>query len=325
LLGAQLLFDLAKAGKKVRALRRATSSNYTLNLVFSEQPTLLNQIEWIEGDVTDIPSLLIAMDGIEEIYHCAAYVSFQPGDYQKLMKVNVEGTANMVNIALEKGVKKFCHVSSVAALGRMEENKPIDESAIWKESKINAAYAISKYASEREVWRGIEEGLNAVIINPSIIIGAGDWKSGSSQMFTQVWKGLRFYTDGVTGFVDAGDVSKCMMQLMERNILGERFIISSENLSFRSVIGSIATQLNKPKPSIRATAFLREIAWRAEAVRKFFTGHLPLITKETARTSEHKWYPSNEKIKKTLGIEFISVEESIARTAKIFLKSRQLG
>jgi len=320
LLGAQLLFDLTKAGKKVRALKRESSSLTTVNLVFGDQNHLLDNVEWVDGDVTDFFSVQEAMKGITEVYHCAAKVGFLPRDRKEMMKVNAEGTAHMVNAAMEAGVEKFCYVSSVAALGRAEEDKIIDEKFVWKPSKNNSNYAISKYSGEREVWRAMEEGLNAIILNPTIIIGAGDWKTGSSQVFGQIWKGFRFYSEGINGFVDAGDVTKSMIAVMDKNCFSQRFIIVSENLSYHQVFDTIADSLGKPRPTISVNKFLSGLGWRLEAIRSFILRNKPMITKETALSSQHRWLYSNEKIKKETGIEFLPVKESIERVAKIFLK-----
>ena len=319
LLGAQLLFDLAKSGKKIRALKRATSSLSTANLVFSKNPSLLNNIEWVDGNVTDYFSLQEAMNGITEVYHCAAKVSFLPGDAQKMMVSNAEATAHMVNLALENGVEKFCFVSSVVALGRVEEEKMIDETVQWKASKHNSNYAISKYSGEREVWRAMEEGLNAVIVNPTIILGIGDGKSSSSMMFGQMMKGFSFYSEGVNGFVDATDVSKCMIELMEKKKFGQRYIIVSENLTYHQVFDLIADGLGKKRPYIRVSKTLSEISWRLEAIRCFIMHQNPLITKETAHSSQLRWFYSNEKIKKEISIEFMPVKDSVERITEILL------
>jgi nucleoside-diphosphate-sugar epimerase len=261
-----------------------------------------------------------AMKGVKEVYHCAAMVTFQPGTYQRMMKINGDGTANMVNFAMQHGVEKFCHVSSVAALGRLEESSVVDENSFWKTSKKNSSYAVSKYAAEREVWRAMEEGLKAVIVCPTIIIGQGDWKSGSSQIFAQIDKGLKFYTKGYSGFVDVKDVTRCMMELMERNIFGERFIISAENICWKDFLTDVALNLGKKPPSIYATKFLGEFAWRADALKRILTGYKSLITKETARQGHMQSTYSNEKIRKALGAEFIPIKKSIEETARIFLK-----
>lgn len=319
LVGSQILYDLAASGTKIRALRRTGSSMNIVNRLFLANPQYLHNIEWFEGDINDAFSIEDAMKDIETVYHSAGFISFFSSEKNKMMTINAEGTANVVNMALKTGVKRFCHVSSVAALGRKDGEKFIDEKSWWKTSSQNSNYAISKYGSEREVWRGIEEGLSAFIINPSIIIGAGNWKTGSTQMFSQVWKGLSFYTDGITGFVDVRDVSKAAILLMKKGVSNERYIINAENLSYRNIFDLIATNLGRPKAKIKVNKFFAEIGWRGELIKSFFMQKSPLITKETARNSFMQWNYSSEKIKKEIGINFISMEKSIKDTCEIFL------
>ena len=327
MVGAHLLYDLAKAGKKGRALKRPGSSTASVEKTFgyyhSDPQALFSLIEWVEGDVTDIYSLLDAMEGATDVYHSAAMISFNSQDHVLMEKINIEGTANIVNAALEKGIRKLCHVSSVAAIGRPEHPQTITEKLIWKNSPGNSRYSISKYGAEREVWRGAEEGLNVVIVNPGIIIGPGNWLTGSTTMFNVAYKGLKYFTEGVCGFVDVRDVTKAMVQLMESDITYERFILTSENLRYRDFLSLIHTELGRPAPSVKATKLMTGIAWRAEKLRSAFIGGKPLITKETVTAAHEENYFSNEKIKQMLGFSFIPIEISVKDTSKIFIKEIQ--
>lgn len=324
LVGSHLLFDLAKAGKKVRALKRAGRSISDVEKVFrfysDDADKLLKQVEWVDGDVTDIYSLLDAMEGVTEVYHAAALISFWKKDHALMEKVNVEGTANVVNAALEKNIRKLCHVSSIAAIGRPEHPAEITEKLVWKNSPDNSIYAISKYGAEREVWRASEEGLDVVIVNPGIIIGPGNWRSGSTEIFPVAYKGIKFYTEGVCGFVDVRDVSRAMIRLMESDIRNERFILTAENIHFRDFFGMINSELQKPQPSIKANKLMTGFAWRAEKFRSVFTGNKPVLTKETAIASHQQNFFSNKKIKEKLSFDFIPVKQSVADTAKLFLQ-----
>lgn len=324
LVGSHLLFDLLSKKKKVRALKRKSSNLDLVKKVFSyyteDYDHLFQQIEWVEGDILDIFSLEDAMQGVEHVYHCAAAVSFDPRERGKVLKINIEGTANLVNAAMEKKVKKLCHVSSIAALGRASDEEYVDENTHWETSKNNSVYAIGKYGSEREVWRGTEEGLDALIVNPSIIIGPGKWDDGSSAFFNSVNKGLKFYSTGVNGFVDVRDVTRVMIGLMESNILNRRFVLNSENISYEKLLGLIAQELGVKPPKIKATKFLSGIAWRLEKIRSLITGSTSIITKETARTALSKYFYSNERICKELNYKFIPVDQSIRDTAILFLK-----
>lgn len=318
LVGSHLLSDLVKRGEKVRALKRDKSDiSFVKHLLGDSE----NNVEWIEGDVLDIASLETAMDGVDEVYHCAAVVSFHPEDASSLMKINVGGTVNVVNVCLEKKIKKLCYVSSTAAIGKTKNGDLITEKNKWREGRTESKYSLSKHLSEVEVWRGIEEGLNAVIVNPCIIVGPGQWGKSSTDIFPKVWEGnLKFFTGGGNAFVDVRDVSKAMIALMKSEIHSERFLIVSENLPFKIFFEMVADNLGKPKANIRVNPVLSEIGWRLDKMRSRLTGKKPLITKETARAANETRCYSNEKIKKAIGIDFIPVAKSVKETGDVFLK-----
>lgn len=321
LVGAHILLKLTESGQKVKALKRKRSSFTVIRNIFShyKKTDLLKSIEWIEGDLLDLFSLQEGIKGCNTVIHCAAIVSFNPKDFKKVMKINVEGTANIVNICLENNIEKLAYISSIATLND-EKNQVRTEDSFWKESKSNSQYAKSKYLSEQEVWRGIEEGLNSIIVNPSVILGPGDWTKGSSQMFEKVWKGLKFYSSGSTGYIDVLDVAKCVVKLLEKEIINERFILNAENIKYRDIFDSIAENLNKPKPHIKVSPLIKEIAWRIEWLKSLITNKSPLITKETANTAMKNKSFSNEKIIKALDYKFIPIEESIKHYSQWFLE-----
>jgi len=326
-LGAHLLYHLLIKGDNVRALRRTKSNNALLLRVFGfyhEKPQqLIDKIEWIEGDLLDIYSLEDVLNGVSAIYHLGAMVSFQPHDRNQMMLTNIKGTANLVNIAIEKKIEKFCHVSSIAAIGRADNSKTIDEQTPWRASKRNSSYAISKYGGEREVWRGIEEGLNAVVINPSIILGPGEINSGSGKLISTILNGLRFYTSGINGYVDVRDVVKTMIILAESNISNERFVVSAENLLYKDLFEMISNKLEKSPPSYKASRFMGEIAWRYEYVKGKLTGTKPLITKETANTASNIYKYSNRKVVEQLNIQFIPIQQTINDACDYYLNKLQ--
>jgi nucleoside-diphosphate-sugar epimerase len=255
------------------------------------------------------------MSAVDYVYHSAAIVSFHKSDRQEMMRANVEGTANIVNVALEKGVRKLCHVSSIAALGRAENDGVTDESTPWVNSRENSTYSVSKYNAEKEIWRGMEEGLDAVIVNPSIILGLAAPHKGSSQLFSKVWNGLKFYTSGVNGFVDVRDVSRLMIMLMESDISGERFVVNAGNVSYKEIFDRIAKAYNKPAPFLPVNRFMSAVAWRMFKAISLFTGKPPLVTKETARTAGSEYRYANEKIKDALDFSFIEIDKTIEETA----------
>ncbi|OQY01305.1 MAG: hypothetical protein B6I20_07815 [Bacteroidetes bacterium 4572_117] len=328
MLGTHLLFELVKSGEKVRALKRSSSYLDTMKKIFAyyhpEPESIFNKIDWVDADMLDIESVSRAMKGIEKVYHVAAIVSFRSSDKIKMIENNVNGTANMVNIALENKVAKFCHVSSVAALGVSEDESPVDEETFRKPDSDYSGYSISKYLSEMEVWRGISEGLNAVIVNPSIILGPGYWKTGSPSLFYNVCKGLKFYTKGVTGYVDVWDVVNIMKLLMDSPVSNERFIVSAENLTFKEIFNLLADALNKPRPNIYAKPIMLNIARYIEYLRSKITGSAPLVTKDTAKSANTISKFSNKKISDLLDYKFKSINKSTTDIAKIFINDFKL-
>ncbi|MES2592328.1 MAG: NAD-dependent epimerase/dehydratase family protein [Bacteroidota bacterium] len=325
LVGTHLLFDLCKSGKRVRALKREGSNIANVKKVFSyytsDTDELLKNIEWINADLLDVYSLAAAMDDVSEIYHCAAMVSFEPQHEREMMMINVEGTTNMVNAALEKGVKKFCHISSIATITRSEHIEFANEESFWKSSPEHSNYAISKYAAEREVWRASEEGLNVIIVNPSLIIGSGNWEQSSANLFYKGYKGLKFYTGGANGFIDVRDVTALMVRLMGSDIKNQRFLLNAENVTYRYFFDVMLQSFGKPKTTIKVGKLLSGLAWRLEKIRCSFTGAQPLITKETARSANKISRFSNLKITSTFPeFTFIPIEQSIKDTSKLFMK-----
>lgn len=329
LIGTHLLLELAKKNEQVRATHR-TSSNlqavYDAFAFYVDDPRkYLDKIEWIEADVTDYEALTLALQGVDHVYHTAAFVSFDPRDRHSMRQINIEGTANLVNACLERKVKKLCYVSSTAALGNAPSGELITEDMIWSNSKNSSYYSISKYQSEMEVWRGMAEGLQAVIVNPSIVIGPGDWERSSSYLFSAVWRGMKFYTDGITGYVDIRDVVYAMTTLMAGDYSSERYTVSSENLSYRQVLESIASSLGKPPPGIHATPFMISIAWRLNWLGSKLNGKKRRITRDTVRSSRRKALFSNEKIRQAIGMDFLPVKQSIIDTAGHFLNHISTG
>lgn len=288
LVGNELITQLLASGKRVRAIYNKTPLAH-----FNSA-----SLEQFQCNILDVVMLEAAMKDVEQVYHCAAIVTFNPARKQEMFKINIEGTANVVNAALDAGVKKMVHVSSVAALGRIRENQPITELMNWTEETSNSAYGQSKYLAEIEVWRGIAEGLEAVMVNPTIILGAGNWNEGSTKLFQSVYNEFPWYAEGSTGFVDVKDVARAMILLMESNISGQRFILSAENRTYKEVFEMMAKAFGKKAPYKNVTPFIAAIVWRLEAVKSWFTKRDPLVTKETAKTALAKVNFDNSKLQK---------------------------
>lgn len=303
-----MLLELAGSGQKVRALYRTHKSLANTRALFTANANPhFDTIEWVIGDITDVPSLEEAFTGIDTVYHCAAYISFEPNDEDILRKVNIEGTANMVNFALSFGVKKFCHVSSIAALGDPKDNELITEETEWNPEVRHSDYAISKYGAEMEVWRAWQEGLNVAIVNPGIILGKGFWDSGSGKMFKAVKNGQNFYTRGSCGFIAVEDVVKAMLQLMAGNTNGERYTLVAENVSYKDILDAIADGMKKSRPSIHATPLMTSVAWRLDWVFSKLLMQKRKLTRSMARSSHNQERYDNSKITEKLNFTFSGV------------------
>jgi nucleoside-diphosphate-sugar epimerase len=321
LVGSHLLIDLLRKGKKVRALKRSSSNIDLVRKTFSfysrDADELFNSIEWFDGDMLDPDSLEKALEGVEDVYHCAALVSFKQEDKKNLLDINVEGTRNLVNACIEANIRKFCMVSSTAALGTPEEGEDlVSETTPWSPEDKRSGYSLSKFQSELEVWRGIEEGLNAVIVNPSIILGPGQWDKGSSLLFSTVANGLKYFTRGITGYVDVRDVSRSMIELMESDIVNERFIINGDDCTYEFIFKTIAKHIGIEGPTKYASPKMTEVGWRLAYLQKIFLFKQAGFTKETARASHNIRKYSNQKIKDALQFEFIDIEKSIKDTVQ---------
>lgn len=315
--GSYVIRDLVNKGYRVSAIRRRKTVPFYIDA------TVLHKINWIDGDILDPDLLDEAMHDADAVIHAAANVSFSSRDYHQMTAINVEGTANVVNAAIDNNVARFVHVSSVAALGR-SRNIHVDERQQWQDNKRNTHYAISKYRGELEVWRAIAEGLQAVIVNPSTILGYGNWNTTSNALFKNAYKGFPWYTNGVNGFVDVEDVSRAIVYLMETGISSERFILNSENWSYRQLLDTLAEGFDKRKPHREATPFLAGIAWRLENLTAFLRGRQALLTKESAKVARGHTEYDNAKIRNAIpGFRFRPLQETIKAACEKYLRVLQ--
>lgn len=285
-------------------------------------------ITWKQCDLLDVFAVEEIMQGITQVYHCAAIVSFDARKKDQMIQGNVAATANVVNAALDAGVEKLVHVSSIAALGRKPEAAAegalITEDTHWEESKANSAYAESKFQSEMEVWRAMAEGLNAAIVNPAIILGEGDWDSGSANLMQIVYKEFPWYTEGINAWVDVKDVAAAMVTIMDSDISDERYIISAGNYAYRDVFTEMANALNRKPPHKKASSWMTEIVWRMEVLKSRIADRQVTISKESARTAQTKCYYSNEKLLRQFpGFKYHSLKDTVARMAAAFLRDKQ--
>jgi dihydroflavonol-4-reductase len=328
LVGSHLLYYLTNQGIKVKALIRDLNKKNSVLQTFSyyshSPQKLIELIEWTEGDITDLPSIENALIGIDKVYHTAAFVSFNPRHKQKIFETNIKGTSNIVNLCLEKKINKLCFVSSIAALGQNENGQPVTEDILWKPSKNISTYSLSKYHSEMEVWRGITEGLNAVIVNPSVILGPGDWRKGSQVIFPFTEKGIKFYPKGTNGFVDVRDVVIGMVNAMESDLTAERFILSAENIPYKSLLTMIANAFHNPPPTKKANIPILSILQIFESLRSLIFNCEPRLTKDTISISQNLSYYSNLKSREKLNIAYKPLEKTLNEICCLYKDPKHL-
>lgn len=315
-LGAHLICNLLKQDFEVRSLIRETSSMDLFNRVASfygkEVLLLVGKINWVKGDISDIFSIHEALQDISEVYHCAAEVSFDIKKKVQLYKTNVIGTANIVNVCIESGISRLCYVSSIGALGSSETSEETDELSPRKKSSHQSAYSESKYLAELEVWRGIAEGLNAVIVNPSVIIGPGSFEDGFGKLLKLINNGLKYYPSGTNAWVDVRDVATTMIKLMKLQEHEERYIVSAENISYRTIFEMIANHLQKTPPQRKASKSLMNFVMFLAALRKIISGKQNPLSREIIRISSGQSFYSSKKLITKTGINFIPVAASVS-------------
>ena len=322
LIGSHLTLYLIRKGHKVRAVYRNKESISKTQKIFelyeSEPQQLFDKIEWVQADITDITSLENIHKNITEVYHSAALVSFDNNKKEELYQTNVDGTANMLHLALENKVKKFLHVSSIASLGTYD--KPVTEKTHWNWKEKHSEYAVSKYLSEMEVWRASQEGLPVVIINPSVVLGAGFWNEGTGKLFEMIDKGMRFYPGGSNNFVDVWDVVKAASTLMQSNIINDSFIIGGHHTSYKDLMQLIAHALHK-KPPMRKLPYplilsLSKLDW----IKSRITGSYNLSSGMVRTLYQNRKY-SSDKLTQAIGHQFIPLKASINNMAGQYQKT----
>lgn len=327
LVGAHLLYKLVSNGENVRALYRTERKLTNVKNVFAcytdNYSSLFEGIDWVQGDILDIPSLTEAFKDISYVYHCAAFVSFEPDKYQLLRKTNIEGTANIVNLCIVSTIKKLCYVSSIAAIGTPNNSTHITEETEWNPENPNNVYAITKYGAEMEVWRGTQEGLQTVIVNPGVILGGGIWRYGSGSLFKKAHKGLTYYTSGTIGLVDVADVVSIMIALTNSNISNERYILVAESWPYKDFLQTMAKSVNASPPQKTAPQWLLQVAWRLDWLVHKLTGKRRQLTKHLVVALSSKKVHDNSKIKSSINFEFKNVADSITEIGQLYLKQVQ--
>jgi dihydroflavonol-4-reductase len=324
LVGGHLLYRFRESGKNIIAIYRDLDTlNKTREIFESYQSGASAQVDnfqWIQADILEIPSLEKAMQNVTSVYHCAAAI--EAYSFEEMKNINMRGTENVINVALAYDVKKFCHVSSIAALGEAIGGREVNEEDFFNLDGLNTNYAITKFGGEMEAWRATQENMEVIIVNPGVILGEGNWNSGSGQFISKTDEGNRFYTSGSSGFVDVRDVTKAMHILMESNIKNDRFILVAENKSYKEILDQIAIHLKKKKPSILLKRGLLKIISYILKIPSLlgFRRKLSLATVDSLTSSTSY---SNSKIKKEINYNFTSIEDTINRVS-LFYQNKSL-
>jgi nucleoside-diphosphate-sugar epimerase len=324
ILGRVIVLELLKKGKNVRAAKRPASNlddvrhSYTF---YTENPDgFFSKIEWVEVDFDDIQSIKDALKGVDVVYHCAAKVGFNPDDEKEIYHANVKGTQNLLYACEGSEVKKFLFVSSIAVLDIDNENGELDEESDFNPKEEHSAYAISKHLAEMEAWRASAEGLNVVIVNPGMIIGSGNWGNSSGDIFPTMEKNS-FTFSGGTSYADVRDVAKISVELMEKNIFGERFIIISENKRYAEFAGKVRKELGLKEAKI-LSKFQMNMGIAANLFFGWLIPSLKMVTRSNVEAISRMKTISNRKIKERLGYTFIPLEETIDFHLKNYINDK---
>ncbi|GAA3634140.1 NAD-dependent epimerase/dehydratase family protein [Flavivirga jejuensis] len=324
LVGSHLLYKLASNNEKVRAIYRTEHKLANVRSVFatytSNYESLFKTIEWVKADLLDIPSLSEAFIGVTHVYHCAAFVSFDPDKYQILRKTNIEGTANIVNLCISYAISKLCYVSSIATLGKTINNEDITEDTIWNPEDDNSVYAITKYGAEMEVWRATQEGLDVVIVNPGVILGAGIWHYGTGSLFKKAHKGLKYYTSGTIALIAIEDVVSIMITLINSDIINERFVLVAEHWTYKQFLQALSKSVHAKLPEKMASGWLLQLVWKLDWLKTKLTGKRRQLTRHLAISLSTETKYSSHKIKETLNYKFKPIDETIATIGDLYLK-----
>ncbi|TGV02846.1 NAD-dependent epimerase/dehydratase family protein [Flavivirga rizhaonensis] len=324
LVGSHLLYELASSNEKIRAIYRTERKLANVKSVFAtytnNYESLFKTIEWVQADLLDVPALSEAFAGITYVYHCAAFVSFEPDKYQRLRKINIEGTANIVNLCLSNTINKLCYVSSIATLGSPVNNEEISESTNWNPEDDNSVYAITKYGAEMEVWRATQEGLHVVIVNPGVILGAGIWHYGTGSLFKKAHRGFKYYTSGTVALIAVEDVVSIMITLTKSDIINERFVLVAEHWTYKQFLQALSESVNVKPPEKMVSHWLLKLAWKLDWLKTKLTGKRRQLTRHIAISLSTETKYSSHKIKTTLNYKFKPIDKTITTLGGLYLK-----
>jgi dihydroflavonol-4-reductase len=326
ILGSHVVLELLRRNQPVTACRQKSSDVAQVKQLFAfytaDAEQLFQKIKWVEVDIRDLFSIEEALEGISTVYHCAGLVSFHKKDRHRLTEINEKGTANVVNACLHKKNMTLCHVSSIATINNSDYLQELNEEVFWKTSGRENDYAISKYNGEREVWRGMEEGLDALIVNPGVILSPGFWDQSSSRLFNACYKGNRFYTQGTSAYISAPDAAKAMVDLTTKRLFTNRYILIENNYSFYEVLNRIHKGLHKPAPSFKVPPLLLRLAIAFSGLAAFFSGRNARLTKAMMNAAFNRQLFSNKKLRETLDYQFTPIGETIEAICNYYLSQK---
>lgn len=324
IIGSHVVLKLLQDKKPVIACKQKNSDLRKVEKLFSfyDQKSLFEKITWKDVDVCDIFSIEEALENVDHVYHCAGFVSFNKKDRKKLFQINETGTSNVIAASLYKNVKALCHVSSIATLNNLDHKEALHENVFWKTNGKESDYALSKYNAEREVWRAMEEGLNAVIVNPGVVLSPGFWDQSSSRLFETCYKGNMFYTLGSAGYISAKDTAALMIELIEKKHYGNRYILVENNYTFKTILDMVSVGLGKSKTSVNAGKILLQTGRFFNYFSSKITGKEQVLTKAIINSALNKQTYLNTKIRAAINYNFVPIEAEIKDICRFFKEDR---
>lgn len=313
-LGINLVRLLVSGGQRVRLLVRESSPRLGLDS---------DLIELVRGDVTDATSVREAMRGCERVYHLAAWVQLSPWGHKVAWRTNVEGTRNVCAAALELGVARVVHASSIATIAAGTLDNPADEQTEWNLQAGNIPYYSTKRESEKVVLAHVGRGLDAVIVNPTYLVGPWDVKPSAGRFLIHAAKRhIRFYPSrGGVNYADVRDVAAGHLLAMERGRTGERYILGGENLSFRSYLHRVASLTGAPPPRIRMpNALLYPFAAAGSILGRAFPQLFRDLNLAVLHSASLEHYVSSDKACRELSYTVSSIDSAIEDAIRWFVE-----
>ena len=317
--GRHLVVAFLQSQQSIIALYRTEEKKKETQL-FLERNSLtsfqLSLLQWRQANLNDWESLDVAFKGATKVFHCAALVSLYPGSEDQMMAVNVVGTQQMLHLAQKNNIRWFGYISSIAALGQSSAGNVIDSKSLWNKEELHTAYAYTKQLAELEVWKAMQEGLQAAILNPGVVLGLGHPNSPLEQLLLQAKRKKIPVSPGSTGFVSILDVTQAALKIFEKAAHKKRFILVSENWTYLECFEQLTKRLpNRSQIKKISESQLRWI-YQIERIlgllgrkRKL---SLPLINSLCSRSV----YDGQDIVKTYKNFQYVSLESELDRWLK---------